>query len=403
MRDFVNKKSKILKPSGIRKFFDIVRETEGAISLGVGEPDFVTPWNVRAAAITSLQKGYTQYTGNRGLTKLLELIARYLEERFSLSFDPRHILVTVGGSEAIDLALRACIDKDDEVLIPDPAYVSYSPLVEMSDGVPIPVECLEKNGFVLTAENLERAITSKTKALILTYPNNPTGAIMTEEELKKIAEVIIRHDLLVISDEIYAELTYGKKHRSIVSLTGMQERTIYVGGFSKAFAMTGWRLGFVCAPPQIDEAMFKIHQYAIMCAPTVSQYAAVEALKDGFSDNFAAVEEMRDSYDKRRKFTLCSLQEIGLHCFEPQGAFYAFPSVKSTGMSGEAFANGLLQQNKVAVVPGSAFGRFGENNVRISYATAMTSLQEAFDRMSDFCLKFKCGNDEILLKTDKNH
>ena len=301
-----------------------------------------------------------------------------------LSFDPKHILVTVGGSEAIDLAFRACIESGEEVLIPDPAYVSYSPLVAMSDGVPVHVECFEEDNFVLKAEHLERAITPKTKAIILTYPNNPTGAIMTEEDLKAIAEVIIKHDLLVISDEIYAELTYGSKHASIASLAGMQERTVYIGGFSKAFAMTGWRMGFVCAPPQIDEAMFKIHQYAIMCAPTMSQYAAIEALKDGFSDGFASVEEMRDSYDKRRKFVLCSLAEIGLHCFEPRGAFYAFPSVKNTGMSGETFANELLAKNKVAVVPGSAFGRFAENNVRISYATSMTALSEAFDRISRF-------------------
>ena len=384
MRDFVNKKSKLLQPSGIRKFFDVVRTTEGAISLGVGEPDFVTPWKVRSAAITSLQRGYTQYTGNRGLPQLLELISRYLDERMGLAFDPAHILVTVGGSEAIDLALRACIEPGEEVLIPDPAYVSYSPLVTMSDGVPVHVECFEEDNFVLKARHLEKAITPKTKAIILTYPNNPTGAIMTEEELKEIAEVIIKHDLLVISDEIYAELTYGRKHSSILSLPGMKERSIYVGGFSKAFAMTGWRMGFVCAPPEIDEAMFKIHQYGIMCAHTMSQYAAIEALKDGFSDNFATVEEMRDSYDKRRKFVLCSLQEIGLHCFEPQGAFYAFPSVKGTGMNGEEFANGLLAKNKVAVVPGNAFGQFGESNVRISYATSMASLAEAFDRMSRF-------------------
>ncbi len=384
MRDFVNQKARLLQPSGIRKFFDVVRETEGAISLGVGEPDFVTPWKVRSAAITSLQRGYTQYTGNRGLPQLLELISRYLEERFSLSFDPAHILVTVGGSEAIDLALRACIEAGEEVLLPDPAYVSYSPLVAMNDGVPVHVECLEKDNFVVKAEYLERAITPKTKAIILTYPNNPTGAIMTEEELKEIAEVIVKHDLLVITDEIYGELTYGRKHVSICSLPGMKERTVYIGGFSKAFAMTGWRMGFVCAPAAIDDAMFKIHQYAIMCAPTMSQYAAIEALKDGFSDHFATVEEMRESYDKRRKFVLCSLQEIGLHCFEPKGAFYAFPSVKSTGMTGEEFAGGLLQRNKVAVVPGNAFGRFAEYNVRISYATSMNALSEAFDRMEKF-------------------
>ena len=382
MRDFVNQKAKLIKPSGIRKFFDIVRETEGAISLGVGEPDFVTPWKVRSAAITSLQRGYTQYTGNRGLPNLLELISQYLEERFGLQYDPKHILVTVGGSEAIDLALRACVEHGDEVLIPDPAYVSYSPLVSMSDGTPVHVECREEDNFVLKPEYLEKAITEKTKAIILTYPNNPTGAIMTEEELKAIAEVIIRHDLLVITDEIYAELTYGRKHASIVSLPGMKDRCVYVGGFSKAFAMTGWRMGFVCAPPAIDEAMFKIHQYGIMCAPTMSQYAAIEALKDGFSDNFSMVEEMRDSYDKRRKFVLYSLKEIGFHCFEPQGAFYAFPSVRSTGLDAETFAGNLLKEQKVAVVPGNAFGEFGEHNVRISYATSMNALSEAFDRMA---------------------
>ena len=384
MRDFVNQKAKMIQPSGIRKFFDIVSVTEGAISLGVGEPDFVTPWKVRSAAITSLQRGYTQYTGNRGLPQLRELISRYLLERFALEYDPNRILVTVGGSEAIDLALRACVEHGEEVLIPDPAYVSYSPLVAMADGVPVHVECHEEDNFILKSEYLEKVITPKTKAIILTYPNNPTGAIMTEDELKAIATVIEKHDLLVIADEIYAELTYGRKHASIATLPRMKERTVYIGGFSKAFAMTGWRMGFVCAPADIDEAMFKIHQYAIMCAPTMSQYAAIEALKDGFSDNFATVEEMRDSYDKRRKFVLHSLKEIGLHCFEPQGAFYAFPSVKGTGMNGEKFANELLASKKVAIVPGSAFGRFGENNTRISYATSMTALSEAFDRMQDF-------------------
>lgn len=389
MRDFVNTKTKLIQPSGIRKFFDIVRETEGAISLGVGEPDFVTPWKYRQAAIASLQKGFTQYTGNRGLPTLLELISRYLFERFGLEYDPKHILLTVGGSEAIDLALRACVEQGDEILIPDPAYVSYAPLVSLADGVPKHVECLESDNFVLTAEMLEKQITPKTKAVILTYPNNPTGAVMTAEQLKKIADVVIKHDLLVITDEIYAELTYGGKHASIASFDGMKERTVYVGGFSKAFAMTGWRLGFVCAPPAIDDAMFKIHQYGILCAPVMAQYAAIEAMKDGFSDNFATVEEMRDSYNKRRMYVLHSLKEIGLHCFEPRGAFYAFPSVKSSGLSAEEFANGLLKEEKVAVVPGNAFGVFGENNVRISYATGMNSLIEAFDRMNTFVQKLK--------------
>ena len=389
MRNFVNQKAKNIKPSGIRKFFDIVRETEGAISLGVGEPDFVTPWKVRSAAITSLQRGYTQYTGNRGLPALLQLISRYLNERFSLEYDPAHILGTVGGSEAIDLALRACVESGDEVLIPDPAYVSYSPLVAMSDGVPVAVQCREEDNFVLRPEYLEQAITDKTKAIILTYPNNPTGAIMTKEQLEEIAKVIVEKDLLVITDEIYAELTYGRRHTSIASLPGMKERTIYISGFSKAFAMTGWRLGYVCAPAEIDEAMFKIHQYGIMCAPTMAQYAAMEALKDGFSDGFATVEEMRDSYDKRRKFVLYSLKEIGLDCFEPQGAFYAFPSVKNSGLCGEEFAGRLLKEEKVAVVPGNAFGDFAENNVRLSYATSMNSLSEAFERMAAFMQKNK--------------
>ncbi|MBQ3220809.1 MAG: aminotransferase class I/II-fold pyridoxal phosphate-dependent enzyme [Clostridia bacterium] len=387
MRDFVNKKTKLIQPSGIRKFFDIVRETEGAISLGVGEPDFVTPWKVRQAAILSLQRGYTQYTGNRGLPQLLSLVSRYLSERFSLDYDPAHILITVGGSEAIDLALRACVEAGDEVLIPDPAYVSYSPLVSLADGTPVHVECYEKDDFVLKPEQLEKAITPKSKAIILTYPNNPTGAIMTKEQLEAIARVIIKHDLLVISDEIYAELTYGRKHASIASLPGMKERTVYIGGFSKAFAMTGWRLGFACAPAEIDEGMFKIHQYGMLCAPITSQYGAIEALKDGFLDGFATVEEMRDSYDKRRKFVLHSLQSIGLSCFEPKGAFYAFPSVRGTGFDGESFAENLLKTEKVAVVPGNAFGQFGENNVRISYATSMNALSTAFDRMASFLSK----------------
>lgn len=384
MREFINQRAKALQPSGIRKFFDIVRETEGAISLGVGEPDFVTPWKVRSAAITALQRGYTQYTGNRGLPELLELLSRYLNERFSLNYDPKHILVTVGGSEAIDLALRACVEIGDEVLIPDPSYVSYAPCIALSGGVPVRVECEEKDGFIVTPELLQKSITDKTKAIILTYPNNPTGGIMTKPQLEKIAEVIVKNDLLVISDEIYAELTYGTKHTSIATLPNMKERTIYIGGFSKAFAMTGWRLGFACAPDEIDEAMFKIHQYTMLCAPTMSQYAAIEALKDGFYDNFATVEEMRESYDKRRRFVLHSINQAGLTCFEPKGAFYAFPSVKNTGLSGEEFAERLLSEQRVAVVPGSAFGVFGQNNVRISYATGMSALNEAFERISAF-------------------
>ena len=389
MRDFVNEKARLLQPSGIRKFFDIVRETEGAISLGVGEPDFVTPWSVRSAAIASLQRGYTQYTANRGMPALLELIARYLETRFSLSFDPAHILLTVGASEGIDLLLRACVERGDEILIPDPAYVSYAPCALMADGTPVAVKCREENGFVPAAEDLEAAVTEKSKILILTYPNNPTGGIADRAALEKIASFAEKHDLLVISDEIYAELTYGQKHVSFASLPRMKERTAYVGGFSKAFAMTGWRLGYVCAPPAIDEAIFKIHQYSILCAPITAQYAAVEALKDDFSDDFAAVEEMRDSYDRRRRFVVDSLRGAGLSCFSPRGAFYAFPSVKNTSLSGEEFANLLLKEQKVAVVPGSAFGTFGRDNVRISYATGMTALTEACGRISEFMSKFR--------------
>ena len=384
MRSFINEKARALKPSGIRKFFDIVRETEGAISLGVGEPDFVTPWRVRSAAITSLQRGYTQYTGNRGLPKLLNLISRYLEERFGLQYDPKHIIITVGGSEAIDLALRACVERGEEILVPDPAYVSYAPLITMSDGVPVAVECKEEDSFIVRAAAIEKAVTNKTKAIILTYPNNPTGAIMTKEQLEEIAAVIIKHDLLVITDEIYAELTYGKRHVSIASLPGMKERTVYVSGFSKAFAMTGWRLGYVAAPPEIDDAMFKIHQYGMLCAPITSQYAGIEALEEGLSDGFATVEEMRDAYDKRRSFVLSSLSSIGLSCFEPKGAFYAFPSVKATGLESEAFAEMLLKEQKVAVGPGTAFGSFGASNVRLSYATGMSQLNEAFERMDAF-------------------
>ena len=293
MRSFVNKKAAGLSPSGIRKFFDVVQTMEGAISLGVGEPDFVTPWNVRDAAIRSLRRGYTQYTGNRGLPELRELISRYLKERFNVEYPAEQTIVTVGASEAIDLALRATCEDGDEILVPEPSYVSYSPIVTLAGGIPVPLQCTAKNDFILTPEILEKAITPKTKALILPYPNNPTGAVMTKEQIEKIAPVILKHDLLIISDEIYSELTYTEKHFSIASIPVMRERCVYIGGFSKAFAMTGWRVGFVCAPKDIDNAMFKIHQYTILCAPQMSQRAAVCALKDGFADGFSSVEEMR--------------------------------------------------------------------------------------------------------------
>lgn len=384
MRSFVNERSKNLKPSGIRKFFDIVNEMEGAISLGVGEPDFVTPWYIRDAAVRSVKKGLTQYTGNRGLKELRENICRYLLERFNVSSHPEKILVTVGASEAIDLTLRAICEAGDEILVPQPCYVSYAPSISLSEGVPVPVECRAENNFILTPDMLEEAITPKTKALILAYPNNPTGAIMTKEQLSAIVPVIEKHDLLVISDEIYAELTYTGKHVSIASFKGMRQRTVVIGGFSKAFAMTGWRVGFVSAPDEIDEAMFKIHQYAIMCAPRVSQHAANAALAEGFADGFSVVEDMRNEYNRRGRFMVNAFNSLGLKCFAPQGAFYVFPSVESTHLSGEEFAVRLLKEQGVAVVPGSAFGAGGENHVRCSYATSQENLSEAISRITAF-------------------
>lgn len=384
MRNFVNKRAASLQPSGIRKFFDIVQKMEGAVSLGVGEPDFVTPWDVRDAAIRSLQRGYTQYTGNRGLPELRSLISRYLAERFSVNYPPERTIVTVGASEAIDLALRAVCDDGDEILIPEPSYVSYAPAVTLAGGTPVAVKCVAANDFILTPDLLEKAITSKTKAVIIAYPNNPTGAVMTKEQLEALVPVIEKHDLLVISDEIYAELTYIGRHVSIASLGNMAERTVLINGFSKAFAMTGWRVGFVCAPAEIDAAMLKIHQYTILCAPQMSQRAAVAALKNGFDDGFATVEEMREEYGRRGRFLVNAFNSLGLKCFRPKGAFYVFPSVESTGLDGESFANGLLEKYKVAVVPGSAFGSAGKNFVRCSYATSMQQLTVAIERITDF-------------------
>ena len=387
MRKFVNHRAETLKPSGIRKFFDIVSEMKDAISLGVGEPDFITPWHIRNAAIRSVQRGYTQYTGNRGLPQLRELISRYLSERFGAEYPANRIIVTVGASEGIDLTMRAVCEAGDEILIPDPGYVSYIPCVQLSGGTPVPVRCVQENGFILTPEALEKAITPRSKALVLPFPNNPTGGIMTKEQLEAIVPVIVKHDLLVISDEIYAELTYGGKHFSIAALPGMAERTVLISGFSKAFAMTGWRIGFICSPKEIDEAVFKIHQYTLLCAPSASQYAAMEGLKDGFTDNFAVVESMRDEYDKRRRFMVDFFNSCGLTCFEPRGAFYVYPSVKATGETGETFANELLRAEKVAVVPGNAFGDAGEYHVRCSYATSMANLDEATRRIAEFTRK----------------
>lgn len=387
MRDFLTQRARALKPSGIRKYFDIVETLPDAISLGVGEPDFVTPWDIRSAGIRSLQRGYTSYTGNRGLKELRELISRYLAERFAAHYSPDEIIVTVGASEGIDLALRTTCEEGDEVLIPDPAYVSYAPIVSLCGGVPVSVRCRAEEGFILTPSALEEAITPRTKSVIIAYPNNPTGGIMTKAQLEAILPVIQRHDLLVISDEIYAELTYGGRHCSVAALPGMRERTVLLSGFSKAFAMTGWRIGYACAPEPLGSAMLKVHQYTMLCAPRTAQHAAVAALSGGFADDFAAVAAMRTEYDRRRRFLVGAFNQMGLTCFEPRGAFYVFPSVKATGLTGEQFAERLLMEEQVAVVPGSAFGACGGEHVRCSYATGMDELKEAVRRISRFVEK----------------
>ena len=388
MRKFVNSRAEELKPSGIRKFFDIVSEMKDAISLGVGEPDFITPWNIRNAAVKSIQRGYTQYTGNRGLPQLREYISRYMDERFGAEYPPEHILVTVGASEGIDLVMRAVCEEGDEILVPDPGYVSYFPCVQLAGGTPVAVPCSQENGFILTPDALEKVITPKTKALVMPYPNNPTGGIMTKEQLEAIVPVIEKHDLLVISDEIYAELTYGGRHVSVASLPGMKERTVVINGFSKAFAMTGWRIGYVCSPAEIDAAILKIHQYTLLCAPTASQYAALEALRDGFMDGFASTEEMRDEYDKRRRVMVGFFNGAGMPCFEPRGAVYLYPSTEKLAVTGEEFANGLLRAEKVAVVPGDAFGCAGKYHVRCSYATSMANLDKAASRIEKYIREY---------------
>lgn len=371
-----------IKPSGIRKFFDIVTEMKDAISLGVGEPDFDTPWRVRDEAIYSLEQGRTFYTSNSGLKELKEEIAIYLNRKYDLYYNPSNeIIVTVGGSEAIDLALRAMLDPGDEVLIPQPSYVSYDPCTVLTGGVPVPIPLKEENEFRLTAKELEDAITDKTKILVLPFPNNPTGAIMERKDLEALVDVIVKYDLFVLTDEIYSELSYGENaHVSIASFEGMKERTIYINGFSKAFAMTGWRLGYACGPENIISQMLKIHQYAIMCAPTTSQYAAVEALRNCDEE----VAAMKEEYDGRRRYLVRRLREMGLKCFEPYGAFYIFPSVQEFGMTSEEFATRFLHEQKVAVVPGSAFGESGEGFIRISYAYSLEQLKEALDRMEKF-------------------
>ena len=370
-----------IEPSGIRKFFDIVSEMKDAISLGVGEPDFDTPWHIREEGIYSLEKGRTFYTSNAGLKELKQEICRYLYRRFDVSYNPdSEVMVTVGGSEAIDIALRAMCDPGDEVLIPQPSYVSYVPCTMLAGGKPVVIELEEKDNFKLTPEKLLAKITDKTKILVMPFPNNPTGAIMTKEDLAPIVDIIIEKDLFVISDEIYSELTYGTDHVTIAEFPGMKDRTILINGFSKSYAMTGWRLGYAAAPHRILEQMLKIHQFAIMCAPTTSQYAAVSALRDGDND----VQMMREAYDQRRRFVLHACKEMGLDCFEPEGAFYAFPSIKRFGMTSDEFATRFLREEKVAVVPGTAFGASGEGFLRVSYAYSLKNLKEALGRMANF-------------------
>lgn len=381
MRNPLSKTIESIPPSGIRKFFDVVNEIEGAVSLGVGEPDFDTPWHVRDEGIYSLEKGRTFYTSNSGLKELREEICRFVKRKYNCDYTVSETLVTVGGSEAIDIAFRAMLDAGDEVIIPEPCYVSYKPCAVLAGGVPVVIDLKEENRFRLTREELLSAITERTKILLLSFPNNPTGAIMEREDLEAIAEICREKDIFVVSDEIYSELTYGKEpHVSIASLPGMKERTVVINGFSKAFAMTGWRLGYALGPENVIKQMTKIHQFAIMCAPTTSQFAAVEALRNGDDD----IKVMRESYDQRRKYLLNAFEDMGLPCFEPEGAFYMFPSIKRFNMSSDEFAERLLKAEKLAVVPGTAFGDSGEGFLRISYAYSIDSLKEAMGRLERF-------------------
>ena len=386
MRNPLSRTITEIKPSGIRKFFDIVSEMKDAISLGVGEPDFDTPWHVRDEGIYSLEKGRTFYTSNAGLMELKEEICNYLDRRCHLNYNPKsEVIVTVGGSEGIDIAMRAMLDPGDEVLIPQPSYVSYEPCCLLAGGKPVIIELKAENEFRLTKQELLNAITDKTKLLVLPFPNNPTGAIMEKEDLEAIAEVIIEKDIFVLSDEIYSELSYKGDHVSIASLPGMKERTILINGFSKAYAMTGWRLGYACGPKEIIEQMLKIHQFAIMCAPTTSQYAAVEAMRNGDED----VAKMREAYNQRRRYLMHAFKEMELECFEPYGAFYVFPCIKEFGMTSEEFATRFLEEEKVAVVPGTAFGDCGEGFLRISYAYSLDNLKIALNRMANFVYRLR--------------
>ena len=383
----LNDKIKEIKPSGIRKFFDIANEMDHVISLSIGEPDFKTPWHIRQAGIESLDKGKTWYTPNAGLSLLREEICRYFSRRFHVDYNCKaECIVTVGGSEAIDICLRSLIEKGDEVLIPQPSFVGYEPLTQMADGIPVIIETKAENSFRLTAQELEAHITPKTKLLVLPFPNNPTGGVMRRKDLEEIAGVIIKHNLFVLSDEIYAELTYGDEpHVSIAEIEGMRERTLVVSGFSKSYAMTGWRLGYALGPAEVISQLYKLHQFAIMCAPTTAQYAAIEALKNGDGD----IESMRTQYDMRRRLMVGGFQQMGLSCFEPHGAFYVFPCIKSTGLSSEEFCMRLIESKHVAVVPGTAFGKCGEGFVRVSYSYSLTHISEALGRIEEFLQEIK--------------
>lgn len=382
---YLNARVAAVPPSGIRRFFDLAATMKDTISLGVGEPDFITPYHIRNAAINSIVDGETQYTPNRGLLALREEISGYLQKRYQITYDPqKEILVTVGASESIDVALRALISDGDEVLVPEPSYVSYSPSVIFAGGTPVGVETRENTDFRLSAQRVREAITPRTKALILPYPNNPTGAVMGREELEELAQVVRERELLVISDEIYSELTYGGEHVSFASLPGMWPYTLTINGFSKSFAMTGWRVGYICGPGELISVMNKIHQYGILCAPRQGQAAALEALRSGRENGYEDVRQMRESYNRRRRLMVDGLRKMGLHCFEPRGAFYVFPSIQSTGLSSETFCERLLQENRVACVPGTAFGPCGEGYIRCSYATAVDKLNVALERMADF-------------------
>ncbi|MBQ9996608.1 MAG: aminotransferase class I/II-fold pyridoxal phosphate-dependent enzyme [Clostridia bacterium] len=373
-----------IKPSGIRKFFDLLENMQGVVALTVGQPDFITPWHIRVAAIESLENGKTYYTSNSGTLELRQEISSYMNRRYDLTYDPKsEVIVTVGGSEAIDIAIRALINPGDEVIVPQPAFVCYGPICELAGGKPVYLNTKEENKFKLTAEELKSVITDKTKLLVLPYPNNPTGAIMTREDLEEIADVLRGTDIMILSDEIYCERTYGREHVSIASLDGMRERTIIASGFSKTYAMTGWRLGYTLAPPEITKQMLKIHQYAIMCAPTTSQYAAVEAMRNGDPD----VAMMRKEYNRRRRYIVGGLRSIGIECFDPEGAFYVYPNISKFGLTSEEFCERLLQEEKVAIVPGTAFGDCGEGFARISYAYSVEHIAKALDRMERFVKK----------------